>query len=58
MEVYSVFGHGCDTLKENEMPENCILITLAYCGMSTEIYSLNESKKINFSTIYRRFFKW
>ena len=46
MEVYSVFGHGCDTLKENEMPENCILITLAYCGMSTTIYSLNETKSI------------
>jgi len=45
MEVYSVFGHGCDTVEEKEMPENCILITLAYCGMSTNIYSLDETKK-------------
>jgi hypothetical protein len=45
MEVYSVFGHGCDTVEEKEMPENCILITLAYCGMSTKIYSLDETKK-------------
>jgi hypothetical protein len=57
MEVYSVFGHGCDTVEEKEMPENCILITLAYCGMSTKIFSLDETKKSIFQVFTEDFSK-